>query len=104
MRPVIIHNLLQSLEILKNAVRLLAEKCIRGIPADEKKCREYAEKSFGIAAALNPYIGYAKAAECVKDAMKSGRTLRQVVLSKGLLNEKELARILSPEKLTQPPK
>jgi aspartate ammonia-lyase len=104
MRPVIIHNLLQSFEILKNTVRLLAEKCVRGITADKEKCREYAEKSFGIAAALNPHLGYSKAAECVKDALKTGRTLRQVVLSKGLLSEKELARILSPEHLTQPPK
>ncbi len=104
MRPVIIHNLLQSFEILKNTTRLLAKKCIRGIKADRKKCREHAEKSFGIAAALNPHIGYSKAAECVKDAMKSGRTLRQVVIGKGLMSEKELARILSPEKLTRPPK
>jgi aspartate ammonia-lyase len=104
MRSVIIRNLMHSFEILKNTTRLLAEKCVRGITADKKKCREYAEKSFGIAAALNPYIGYSKAAECVKEALKKKQTLRQVVLSKGLLSEKELARILSPENLTRPPK
>ncbi len=104
MRPVIIHNLLQSFEILKNTVRLLAEKCVRGITADKKKCREYAEKSFGVAAALNPYIGYSRSAECVKEAIRTKRTLRQVVFSKGLMSEKELTRIFSPENLTRPPR
>jgi aspartate ammonia-lyase len=104
MRPVIIHNLLQSFEILKNTLEVLRIRCVDGIQADRERCRYYAESSFGIAAALNPVIGYSKAAECVKEAIKTKRTLRQVVLSKGLLTEKELARILSPEKLTQPPK
>ncbi len=104
MRPVIIHNLLQSFEILKNSLKILRIRCIEGIQADREKCRFYAENSFGIAAALNPYMGYSKAAECVKEAVKTGKTLSQVVISKGLMSEKELARILSPEKLTQPPK
>ena len=104
MRPVIIHNLLQSFEILKNTLGVLQTRCVEGIEADRERCRSYAESSFGIAAALNPYIGYSKAAECVKEAMKTKRTLRQVVLSKGLLSEKELAKILSPENLTQPPR
>lgn len=104
MRPVIIHNLLQSFEILKNTLKILRTRCVEGIRADREKCRSYAESSFGIAAALNPYIGYSKAAECVKEAVRTKRTLRQVVLSKGLMGEKELARILSPENLTQPPK
>jgi aspartate ammonia-lyase len=104
MRPVIIHNLLQSFEILKNTLEILRARCIDGIRADREKCRYYAENSFGIAAALNPHMGYSKAAECVKEAIKTKRSLRQVVLSKGLLSEKELARILSPENLTRPPK
>ncbi len=104
MRPVIIHNLLQSFEILKNTLKVLRTRCVEGIRADRERCRYYAEASFGIAAALNPYIGYSKAAECVKEAKKTGKTLRQIVLSKGFLSEKELQRILSPENLTQPPK
>ena len=104
MRPVIIHNLLQSFEILKNTLRILKTRCVEGIQADREKCRYYAENSFGIAAALNPYIGYSKAAECVKEALKTKRTLCQVILAKGLMSEKKLARILSPENLTQPPK
>jgi aspartate ammonia-lyase len=104
MRPVIIHNLLQSFEILKNTLKILRTRCVEGIQADRERCRHYAENSFGIAAALNPYIGYSKAAECVKEALKTKRTLCQVVISKGLMSEKELARILSPENLTCPPK
>ena len=90
MRPVIIHNLLQSFEILKNTLKILNTRCVEGIHADRERCRHYAENSFGIAAALNPYIGYSKAAECVKEAQRTKQTLRQVVLSKGLLKEKEL--------------
>ncbi|MFA5167991.1 MAG: aspartate ammonia-lyase [Candidatus Omnitrophota bacterium] len=104
MRPVIIHNLLQSFEILKNTLKVLRTRCVEGIQADREKCRYYAENSFGIAAALNPYIGYSKAAECVKEALRTRRTLRHVVLSKGLLSEEQLTRILSPENLTQPQK
>ncbi len=102
MRPVIAHNLLQSIEILKNTVRVLRTHCIEGMTVNEKRCYEYAEKSFGIAAALNPYIGYSKAAECVKEASLKGKTLREVVLEKKLLTAAQLDRILSPENLTQP--
>jgi aspartate ammonia-lyase len=104
MRPVIIHNLLQSFEILKNTVAILGKNCVSGIKANAEKCRFYAETSFGTAAALNPHIGYSKAAECVKEATATGKTLRQVVLAKGLLSGKELSRILAPENLTRPPR
>ena len=104
MRPVIAHNLLQSLEILKNVTRVLSQFCIEGITANRKHCYGYAEKSYGIAAALNPYIGYSKAAACVKESMKTGKTLREVVLEKGYLSAAEINRILSPENLTRPKK
>ena len=102
MRPVIAHNLMQSLEILKNLCRVLRLYCIEGITADKGRCLHYAETSYGIAAALNPYIGYSKGAECVKESVKSGKTLRQVVLDKGYLGAQELDRILSPSNLTRP--
>ncbi|MBI3317394.1 MAG: aspartate ammonia-lyase [Candidatus Omnitrophica bacterium] len=102
MRPVLIHNLLQSLEILKNVTRVLAALCIQGITANPERCREYAETSYGIAAALNPTLGYSKAAECVKESVRTGKTLRQVVLEKGFLNKSQIEKILSPENLTQP--
>ncbi|HXV28655.1 MAG TPA: aspartate ammonia-lyase [bacterium] len=102
MRTVIAYNLLQSIELLKNVAHALGKHCITGIEADEDRCFEYAERSFGIAAALNPYIGYSKAAECVKEACRKGKTLREVVLEKELLTPAQLNRILSPENLTKP--
>lgn len=104
MRPVIIHNLLQSFEILKNTLTVLRSRCVDGIQANKERCRQYAESSFGIAAALNPYIGYSRAAECVKEACRAGKTLREVVLAKGLLTSHEVGKILSPKNLTQPSK
>jgi len=104
MRPVIAHNLLQSIEILKNVTHVLRVYCIEGITANKDRCREYAEASFGIAAALNPHIGYAKAAECVKEAMKTGKTLREVILNKKILSPEKLDKILSTGNLTKPGK
>lgn len=94
MRPVIVHNLLQSFEILKNALDILRLRCVLGIKANAEKCRAYAESSLGIAAALNPYIGYARAAECVKEAVKKKQPLYQIVLEKKLLSKKDIKRIL----------
>jgi len=102
MRPVIAQNLFQSIEILKNVCRVFALHCIDGITANAERCRTYAEQSYGIAAALNPHIGYARAAECVKESVRTGRALRQVVLAKGYLKSTELDQILSPENLTRP--
>jgi len=102
MRPVIAHNLLQSIEILKNLTRVLRTHCIEGITANRDRCLDYAENSYGIAAALNPHIGYSKGAECVKESARTGKSLRQVVLEKGLLSRSEIERILSPENLTRP--
>ena len=102
MIPTIIHNLLQSIEILKNAARLLADLCIDGIQANAEVCRQFAEMSYGTAAALNPYIGYSKAAEVVKESVKTGKTMRDIIRKRGLLTEAELKKILSPEVLTAP--
>jgi aspartate ammonia-lyase len=101
MRPVIAHNLLQSIEVLKNVTRVLAEFCIDGILPDVKRCRAYAEQSYGIAAALNPHLGYSRAADCVKEAVRTGKLLRQVVTEKKLLSDAQINRILSPENLTR---
>lgn len=102
MRTVVLHNLLESLEILKNATHVLRIFCIDGITADKERCLEYAETSYGIAAALNPHIGYSKAAQCVKESVSTGKPLRQVVLEKGYLGAKDLDKILAAENLTQP--
>lgn len=102
MLPSVIYNLLQSIEILKNVSAVLANLCVSGIEADRKRCCRYAEESYGIAAALNPYLGYGKAAELVKESVRTGKTLREVILKHGLMPEDKLSEILSPEKLTQP--
>ena len=104
MRPVIANNLFQSVEILKNVCPILAKQCIDGITANVERSRQYAEESYGTAAALNPHIGYSRAAECVKESVRTGKTLRQVILAKRYLTAAQLDQILSPENLTQPPK
>ena len=103
MIPCVIHNLLSSIEILKNAIDVFTRFCIVGIKANKERCLEYAETSYGIAAVLNPYIGYSRAAEIVKESVKTGKTLREIILERKLLPEKKLKEILSPEKLTRPP-
>jgi fumarate hydratase class II len=100
MMPLIAHNLLFSIEILSNAVNTFSEKCIDGIEADAERCNKYAEATLAMATALNPIIGYASAAEISKEAYRTGKTVKQLVIEKGILNEKEANRILDPKKLT----
>jgi len=102
MMPAMTFNVLTSFEILKNSLAVLREKCIDGIRADEEACRRYAELSPSIVTALNPYIGYAKGAEVVKEALKSKKTIPQVVVEKGFMSEAELKKILDPYKMTEP--
>jgi aspartate ammonia-lyase len=102
MMPVIAYKLLDSMTILTNAVTALAERCVEGIEADAARCRAYAERTLGLAAALNPYIGYLAAAEVAKQALATGRPLRDVVLDKGLLTAEQLDRILDPMATTEP--
>ena len=102
MMPIIAYNLLQSLEILTNGVRAFTERCVRGIQANVERCRELAERSMGLATALNPFIGYAAAAQVAREALARGVSLRQVVLERGYLSEKELDVILDPAAMTEP--
>ncbi len=102
MMPVMIYNLLESIEIMKNACAVLREKCILGIRANEAQCRRYAEMSNALATALNPYIGYARAAEVAKEAVREGKTIKEVVLEKGLLPPDQVDKVLDPIKMTEP--
>ena len=102
MMPVIAYKLLDSLRILTSACRVFAERCVEGIEADAARCRAYAERTMGLATALNPYIGYLAAAEVAKEALASGRSIREVVIEKGLLEAEELDRILDPKAMTEP--
>ena len=101
MMPAMSFNTLSSFEILKNSLTVLRARCVEGIKCDEEKCRRYAELSPSIVTALNPYIGYAKGAEVVKEALRDKKTIPEVVLEKGLMSEDELKKILDPFKMTQ---
>jgi aspartate ammonia-lyase len=102
MMPVIIFNIVWMIEIFKNALKAFDDKCVAGLKADEKKCREYAEKSISIVTALNPIIGYAKAAEIAKESVKTGRSIMDVIRSKNIMPEKQLNKVLDLMKLTKP--
>jgi len=85
--PLIARNLLDSIKLLGSAARLLAEKCISGIEANRETCERYAELTLSAAAALNPYIGYDKVGEIVKEAAASGRPLREVAREHGVAED-----------------
>jgi len=85
--PLIARNLLQSIKLLAAACRLLDEKCVAGIEANREQCERYAELTLSAATALNPYIGYDKATEIVKQASVSGRSLREVAREAGVSDE-----------------
>ncbi len=85
--PVIARNLLQSISLLAAAARVFAEKCVDGLEANREMCEHYAELTLSAATALNPYIGYDKATEIVKEAASSGRTLREVAREHGVDDE-----------------
>jgi fumarate hydratase class II len=87
--PLIARNLLQSIELMSNATSLFATRCVDGITAQVDQCETYAEASLSVATALNPFIGYDKASEIVKEAHASGRTLREVAREMGV-DEKTL--------------
>jgi fumarate hydratase class II len=88
--PVIARNLLQSIMLLASVSRVFAEKCIAGIEANVERMREYAESSPSLGTALNPYIGYDKAAELVKKSISTGRSIRELVKEEGLMTDEEL--------------
>ncbi len=102
MMPVIIHNLLTSLTILKNATDTFTVRCVQGIVANEERCAEYAFKSAGLVTALAPYIGYEEAASIAKEQIKTGRDVRDIVRERRLLPEEDLAEILQPWAMTEP--
>jgi len=85
--PLLARNLLQSIRLLTSASRLFAEKCVDGIVANRETCERYAELTLSAATALNPYVGYDKASEIVKEAASSGRSLREVAREAGVAED-----------------
>jgi aspartate ammonia-lyase len=102
MMPTMSYSVLQSITILTNMLRVFDEKCIVGLTANQKRCDYYAQSTVSLATALNPYIGYAKAAEIVKESVATGRSIIDIAREKKLLTEKEIAEILDPVSMTEP--
>ena len=100
MQPVMIWEILFSIEILKNFLEVFQTGCVEGIVADRERMEEYAHKSPSLATALNPVIGYARAAEIVKKALRENRRVSDVALEETDLGREKLEEILSPENLT----
>src|SRR5438034_338102 len=99
--PLLARNLLDSIKLLASASRLFAERCVEGIEANRETCERYAELTLSAATALNPYIGYDKATEIVKEAASSGRPLREVAREAGV-DEQTLDEALDYRKMAKP--
>jgi aspartate ammonia-lyase len=99
MEPVITLNILQSMRMLIRGMKVLREKCIVGIEADRERCQELLEGSLVAVTALNPYIGYAEASRVAKAALKTRRSIRDVVLTEGLMTEDQLSDAFTPANL-----
>jgi aspartate ammonia-lyase len=102
MMPVIAWNALHSQKILASAMTVFRERTVVGLEADQARARELMDRSTAVATALSPYIGYAATAEIAKAAVANGKSIRELVLERGLLKPDELDRILSAEAMTQP--
>jgi aspartate ammonia-lyase len=102
MTPLIAYDLLWSIELLTNTVRMFRVDCIEGIVVDEKRCSELLENSHALATVLNPYIGYENVAMLVKTALSENKSLKQVLIEKDLIPEKYLNEILDARKMTEP--
>ena len=101
MMPVIAWNALHASTILREAMKVFRTRCVDGITADEARARELLDRSTAVATALSPYIGYAATAEIAKESVKTGRSIRDLVLERGLLDQDRLDRILSADAMTR---
>lgn len=102
MEPVLVFNLLQSLSILQNGIKVFRQFAIEGLTANIDHCREVVERSVGIITAINPHVGYEVATRIAKEAIQTGRSVREICLERGILSEEELNEILDPKEMTNP--
>lgn len=100
--PLMAHCLHESIHCLANASRVFAQKCVVGLAADAARCRELVDRSLMLVTALNPFIGYDQAAAVAKEALATGRTLREIVLERKLMDAMTLDRALEPLSMTKP--
>ena len=101
-KPLIIHNILQSIEIMADSAKTFALYCVKGIKADRKRIKYLLDNSLMLVTALAPKIGYDKAAMIAKDAHKNGTTLKEEVIKSGIFSEKEYDKIMNPMLMTKP--
>ena len=101
-KPLIIHNILQSIQIMSDSSKNFAKYCIKGLKADKKRIRSLLDNSLMLVTALSPKLGYDNAAAIAKKAHKNGTTLKEEVLKSGLITEKEFLQIVNPKKMTGP--
>ncbi|MFB5584841.1 aspartate ammonia-lyase [Bacillus albus] len=102
MEPVLVFNLIQSISIMNNGFRVFREYCIKGITANEELLKQYVEKSVGIITAVNPHVGYEAASGIAREAIETGKSVRELCLEHGVLTEEELDIILDPFEMTHP--
>jgi aspartate ammonia-lyase len=102
MMPTMAYSVLTAITIMTNMLRQLTEFCIKGITANKKRAQQYAESTVSLATALNPYIGYAKAAEIVKESVATGKSIIEIARAKGYLSEEQIRDILDPAHMTEP--
>ena len=101
-KPLIAHNILQSIDLLGDSSKNFARYCVRGIKANKEKIKKDLDNSLMLVTALAPKIGYDKAAQIAKRALKNNTTLKTEVIKSGLMNEKEYHKIVDPKKMIQP--
>ena len=102
MLPVVAINLLQAIDLLTNASRVFARRCVKGLEADAEKCRSNIEQSLAMCTALAPVIGYDQAAKIAKIAYETGRTVREVALETSGLKTQQIEELLDPVRQTEP--
>ena len=102
MMPSMTYSVLMSITILTNMLRQLTEFCIKGITVNEQRTQYYVQSTVSLATALNPYIGYAKAAEIAKESVATGKSIIEIARSKGYLTEEQINQILDPARMTEP--
>ena len=100
--PIIFYCLFQSIDTIAYAVNTFVDNCVIGITANETRCRYFVENSVGIITAICPYVGYQKAAEIAKEAIKTGESVRKLIIEKGLFTKEQMDEIMDPVQMTEP--
>ena len=101
-KPLIAHNILQSIDLLSDSSKNFALYCVRGLKADKTKIKKFLDNSLMLVTALAPHIGYDNAAKIAKKALKNNSTLKEEALRSGLINKKDYERIVNPKKMIYP--